>query len=913
MPLLSRLSSLWRNLFHKARTEQELTEELDAYLELLTEQKIGAGLAPEVARRTALLELGGKQQVKEQVREVSAGHFLETLGQDLRYALRMLRRNPGFAIVAVLSLALGIGANTAIFSLIDAVLLKMLPVKNPEQLFFLERSGGAPLGPKRSSNLSYAFFEQLRAQHEALAGVCTSFGGPRINVGVDGKAEVADAQRVSGNFFAVLGVNALLGRTITEEDNKVPGAHPVVVISYNYWQRRFAGDPAIIGKSLALNGHPFTIIGVTPPDFFGITVGESTDLWTPTMMYAQLRPGESIEEYFNRPLSLVLARLKPEVTEQQARAMLTVSLQHSLMAASGSELSPENQQSLRQQSIVLTPASQGLSSLRAQFSEPLRILMLVVGLILLIACANVANLLLARATARRREIAVRLTLGAGRLRLIRQLLTESMLLAVAGGALGLLFARWGSSFLLALVGSGRNPVFLNLMLDTRVLGFTVAASLLAGILFGLAPAWRATRVDLTPKLKDSAYSAGDGARLGMGKALVVTQVALSLFLLIGAGLFVRSLGKLKSLDAGFKRENVLLVSTDPRLIGYQGRQIGDLYQRILERIKAIPGVRSAGRSREGLLSGNVNLSIGSIYVQGRPDGSHENMRTGAASNLTRICEVGPEYFETVGMTILRGRSFNAHDNGKSRQAVAIVNETFARHYFGGEDPVGQRFGHGAERSGQIEIIGVVKDAKYDTLREEAQPTYYVSNLQFTGDWRETTFQIRTVAEPAQIITEVRQAVREVDANLPLYNIKTLATQIDESLVQERLIGTVSSFFGLLSLLLAAIGLYGIMAYTVNHLMHEIGIRMALGAQRGRVLRMVLLQGMKLVLIGVVLGLVVSFAATRIIASQLFGITPTDPVTFVGVPLLLLTVALLACFVPARRATRVDPLVALREE
>jgi predicted permease len=358
---------------------------------------------------------------------------------------------------------------------------------------------------------------------------------------------------------------------------------------------------------------------------------------------------------------------------------------------------------------------------------------------------------------------------------------------------------------------------------------------------------------------------------------------------------------------------VMLVSTDPRLIGYQGRQIGDLYQRILERIKAIPGVRSASRSGDGLLGGNVNLSIGSIYVHGRPAGSHENMQAGADSNLTRVCDVGPEYFETVGMTMLRGRVFNADDNEKSRQAVAIINETFARHYFGGEDPVGQRFGHGAGRSGQIEIIGVVKDAKYESLREGAQPTYYRSNLQFTGDWRDTTFQIRTVAEPTQIITEVRQAVREVDANLPLYHIKTLATQIDESLVQERLIGTVSSFFGLFSLLLAAIGLYGIMAYTVNHLTHEIGIRMALGAQTGGVLRMVLWRGMKLALIGVVLGLAVSFAATRIIASQLFNITPTDPVTFIGVPLLLLIVALLACFVPARRATRVDPLVALRDE
>jgi predicted permease len=829
--------------------------------------------------------------------------------QDLRYGARMLLKNKAFTAVAVFSLALGIGANTAIFSLMDAALLKMLPVKNPEQLVFLERVG-ITSNFKRTSELSYAFFEQLRAQREVLAGVCTIVGNPRVNVVVDGQAEVADVQMVSGGFYAVLGVNAILGRTIAEDDDQVPGGHPVAVISHHYWQRRFARDPAIVGKSIAVNGHPFTIIGVTPFDFFGVTVGEAPDLWVPTMMYAQLRPGGSIADYFKYPLWQVLARLNPGVTEQQASAVLTGLFQQSLAAASGSRQSSEEQQSLRRQGIALKPASQGLSSLRAQFSEPLRILMAVVGLILLIACANVANLLLARATARKKEIAVRLALGAGRLRLIRQLLTESMLLALAGGALGLLLAWWGSGFLLALVGSGHNPIFLKLTLDMRVLGFTAVASLLAGILFGLVPAWRATRVDLTPALKESARSSRGGGRLGLGKTLVIAQVALSLLLLIGAGLFVRSLEKLKSLDAGLNQENVLLVSTDPRMIGYQGRQIGELYQRMLGRIRAIPGVRSASHSRQGLLSGRGSMSGGSVYVLGQPVRQHENTFEGAPSNTTPVCEAGPEYFETVGMTILRGRGFTAQDN-ENAPRVAVVNETFARHYFAGADPLGQRFSFGPNGSG-MEIIGIVKDAKYDNLREQALPTYYTSYLQFRPE-RETTFQIRTAADPTSIIAAVRQAVREVDANLPLYNIKTLATQIDESLVQERLIGTLSSFFGLLSLVLAAVGLYGIMAYAVSQRTHEIGIRMALGAQRGAVLRMVLRQGMKLVLLGVGLGLAASLVATRIIASQLFGITATDPATFVSAPLLLLMVALLACFVPARRATKVDPLVALRDE
>src|SRR5262245_59335470 len=785
MPLLPRLSSLWRNLFHKARTEQELMEEVDAYLEMLIEQKIKDGLDPVEARRAALIEIGGREQVKEKVREARAGYLIETLWQDLRYGMQTLRRNPGFTGAAVLSLALGIGANTAIFSLMDAVLLKMLPVKNPEQLFLLER-GGIPLDSKGGSNFSYAFFEQLRARREALAGVCTFYGSDRINVTVEWQAEVAYAQMVSGGFFATLGVNALLGRNITEDDDKVHGAHPVIVISYNYWRRRFARDPAIVGRNLAVNGHPFTIIGVTPPDFFGVRVGEAPDLWTPITMEAQIVPRTPIRENFNYPVGDVLARLKPDVTEQQASALLTGLLQQSLAARSGSQLSPKRREALRQQNVALRPASRGLSSMREQFSEPLRILMGVVGLILLIACANVANLLLARATARQKEIAVRLALGAGRLRLIRQLLTESMLLAVAGGALGLLFALWGADFLLALVGSGRDPVFLNLTLDARALGFTAVTSLLAGLLFGLAPAWSATRVDLTPALKESVRRTSGGSRPGLGKTLVVAQVALSLLLLIGAGLFVRSLEKLKSLDAGINQENVLLFSTDPGMIGYQGRQIADLYQRLLERIKTIPGVRYASLSRQGLLSARFSWRVGGLYIQGRLARPYEEHTSeGFTFTVTPDCQVGPEYFETVGMTILRGRGFTAQDN-ENAQAVAVVNETFARFYFGDEDPVGKRISFNNPNSSRdgIEIVGVVKDAKLVTLRERTPALFYQPFLQEPDSWRETNFHIRTAADPTRIIAAVRQAGREVDANLPLFNIKTLAAQVDESLVQE---------------------------------------------------------------------------------------------------------------------------------
>jgi predicted permease len=892
-------------LFLKRKMERDLEDEIRSHLDMQIEDNLRLGMNQEEARYEALRKFGGVEHVKESYRDRSSLSAVDSTLQDLRCGLRMLWKDKGFTAIAVLSLALGIGANTAIFSLVDTVLIKMLPVKNPEQLVFLER-GGVPLGPQRA--LSHAFFEQARAQRETLAGVCTFATDPRVNVAVDGQAEVAIAQRVTGGFFAVLGVNPLLGRNVTEEDDKVPGAHPVVVISHRYWRRRFASDPAIVGKSISLNGHPFTIIGVTPPEFFGAVVGEAPDLWAPMMMSEQISPGDSIKQYFINPVYPMLARLKPEVSEQQASTLLTGLLRQAALDEIGIEIelmSPERQQSFRQQNIALIPASRGFGgfgNLRMRFSEPLRILMAVVGLILLITCANLANLSLARATSRRKEIAVRLALGANRFRLIRQLLTESLLLAGLGGALGLALAWWSNSFLLALVASGRNPVSLNVTLDARMLMFTAAASLLACILFGLAPAWRATAVDLTPALQDSSRSAEGGARLGLGKSLVVMQVALSLSLLIIAGLFARSLGKLYTLDAGFKKENVLLVSTDPRMIGYQGKQVSALYQRLLERFKTIPGVRSASLGWAGLLSENWIKNLGTLHVQGRPAPS-------GAPNRPQIVNVGPEYFETVGMTILRGRSFTERDfDRESGQKAVIVNETFARYYFGEADPIGQRFGYNAAGD-ESEVVGVVKDTKHSSLRETTHGAFYTPGF---GE-RDTTFQLRTTTDPTRIIAAVRQAAREIDANLPLYNIKTLARQVDESLAQERLIGTLSSFFGLLSLSLAGIGLYGVLAYAVSQRTREIGIRIALGAQPGAVLRIVLRQGLILTLLGVGIGLAASLGATRLLESQLFGVTPTDPVTFVVAPILLLTVALLAGFVPARRATNVDPLIAIRQE
>src|SRR5262245_18908867 len=836
-------------LFLKRKMERDLEDEIRGHLDMQIEDNLRLGMSPEEARYQALRKFGGVERVKEGYRDRYSLSAVDSTLQDLRYGLRMLWKNKGFTAIAVLSLALGIGANTAIFSLVDTVLLKMLPVKNPEQLVFLQR-GDVPTGPQPS--LSRVFFEQARAQRETLAGLCTFDGVGRVNVAVDGQAEVVQAQRVTGSFFAVLGVNPLLGRNVTEEDVKVPGAHPVVVISYGYWRRRFASDPAIVGKTISMNAHPFTIIGVTPPEFFGAVLGGAPDLWTRMIICEQI------------DVNPVLARLKPEVSEQQARTLLTGLLRQTALEEIGIEIelwSPERQQALRRQNIALIPAGRGFGGFtffRMRFSEPLRILMAVVGLILLIACANVANLSLARATARQKEIAVRLALGASRFRLIRQLLTESLLLAGLGGALGLALAWWSNGYLLALMASGRSPVYLNVTLDARVLTFTAAASLLACILFGLAPAWRATAVDLTPALKDSSRSAEGGARLTAGKSLVVMQVALSLSLLITAGLFVRSLGKLYALDAGFKKENVLLVSTDARMIGYQGKRVAELHQRILERFKTIPGVRSASLGWAGLLSEGGLINLHTLHVQGRPAPPGEPKRPYNAS-------IGPEYFETAGMTILRGRNLTARDFDRQNSQAVIVNESFARRYFGEEDPIGQRFGYNEAGDGH-EIVGVVKDAKH-SLREPARPTFYWPGF---GQGA-TTFQLRTAADPTGVIAAVRQGAREIDANLPLFNIKTLARQVDESLSQERLISALSSFFGLLSLLLAGIGLYGILAYAVSRRTREIGIRIALGARPGAVLRMVLRQGLILTLLGVGIGLATSFGATRLLESQLFDV------------------------------------------
>jgi predicted permease len=844
--------------------------------------------------------------------------LMRTVWQDLKHGVRALVKKPGFAAMAVLSLALGIGANAAIFCLLDAVLLKNLPVRQPEQLFFLDPDGAPQF--KRSSKVSLAAFDEMRQQHDVLSGLCFFSYATRTNAQVNGQSEMAEAQLVSDGFFSVLGVNPVAGRTFVAGDDKVTEQQGVVVISYNYWQRRFAHSSSVIGQTLNLNRTPFTIIGVTPPDFYGTIVGIAPDVFLPSSAGEQILPNRF--HFRDDWLPFVLMRLQPGVSEQYAGAKLSMIAQQAALAEAGAKLTTEKEQSIRKQTWQLLSAKQGLNTLRRQFSAPLRLLMVLVGLVLLIACANVANLLLARAAGRRRELAIRLALGASRLRLIQSLLIEGLLLAILGAVCGLLLASWSSGLILAVLSSGRNPITagasLSLMapLDWRVVFFTAMVSLLSALLFGLAPAWRATNPNLTDDLKDRATSVGGAGRFAWGKLLVTVQVALSVFLLVGAGLFIRSLIKLKNVDVGFTRDHVLLFSVDPQSINLQGPQIAASYKQMLERIGTLPDVRSVSLARQGLLSGGGTQ--GSIKVPGHSLPAGEDRYTNVGNDLEWnapfFSQVGPQFFETLGMTILRGRGIRAQDN-ETAPRVAVVNEAFARYYFGAEDPIGQHFDRGGD-NGLTEIVGVVRDAKADSIREPAPRAFYVPFLQDPSSWRETTFQVRTLNDPRNLVSSIRREVQAVNPNLALFRVRTLEAQVDESLGQERLVTTLASFFGVLALILAGAGLFGILSYTVNQRTHEIGIRMALGANRSRVVKMILKQGLSLTLVGMAIGLAGAYIATRYVESletMLYGVTPRDPLTYVITGGGLILVALLACLLPARHATKVDPLVALRYE
>ena len=849
--------------------------------------------------------------------------MLDTLLQDLRYAVRGLRKQPGFAVIAVLMLALGIGANTAIFAVLNAVRLRVLPVRDPQQLVILSDpdSQGWRKGWETGTRtlFSYSEFEWLRNQDQIFSGVFASNSNLlRLDVsdaspGQSGETTAARVSLVSGSYFSVLGINAIRGRTFTEEVDIAKDRNPIAVISYAYWQNHFALDPGVLSRKIRIRQTTFDIIGVTLEGFSGETVGHSPDMWIPLTMQMSVVPawGDALAAPRTRSDGQVMwlqvmARLKPGVTPAQANASVNVAFQQMLQSESG-ELSTDERREFLNENIALVDGSRGASTLQEDFGRPLLILMALVGLVLLIACANVANLLLARATRRQREVALRVALGASRKRLAQQLLTESLLLALIGGALGLLLAQWADAALLRLVFSGSSTVPLDVHPDARILFFTLSVSLLAGILFGLAPTLRATRVDLNAILKGAVKgSIGRGAqsgRLPASKVLVVGQVALSFILLIAAGLLVRSFQKLTHLNPGYDRDQLVLINIYPEPNDYKGTALTQLDRQLLERFRTLPGVSAATLSSRGLFNfGEVDLTV---WLEGAapPPGQQQS---------ATFDFVGPHYFSALGIPLLAGREIGTEDEGNT-QRVGVINQTMARTYFGDANPVGRHIHADRDQLIDIVIVGVAADAKYNSLREPTPSQCYLPYFHTKSAAPHATYEVRVMGDAAAVATGIRAAIKEIAPVLHAPEIHTMNEIVDRSLTTDRILTQLSSFFGVLALLLASVGLYGVMSYDVAGRINEIGIRMALGAQPRNVFKLIASQGMALVLIGIVIGVAAAFAVTRLIASLLFEVSPTDSVTFALVAALLASVALLASFVPARRAAKIDPLVALRYE
>ena len=834
---------------------------------------------------------------------------METILQDIRYGLRVLRASPGFAAVAILSLALGIGANTSIFSVVNAALIRPLPVTEPHRLMFV--FSGTTTTPWSTS--SYPDYLDYRDKSEVFSDLL-AYSQITVSARVADQTDLITGSIVSGNFFDVLGLRAALGRTFTPEEDKTPNTHPVAVISHGLWQQRYAGDRQIIGQQMTLNGHAFTIIGVTPEGFNGPEVLENNDIYIPTMMQAVVRPprggfsGDMNPDLLSRRGARwmkMIGRLKPGISNEQAQAAMTT------IAAGLEQAYPNSNRNLV---ATLFPVSKVDPVGYPQILQVAGLLLAVVGIVLLIACANVANLLLARASGRRREIAVRLAMGASRSQLIRQLLTESLLISLAGGVTGLLLALWTIDVLkTATPTDGIFAFTLDYQVDSRVLGFTFGLSLLTGLIFGLAPAFQASRPDLVPALKGEASAAVLGSRrFNLRNGLVVFQVALSLVLLIGAGLFLRSLNNAQSIDPGFSADKVLNARLNINLLRYTKTQGQQFYGQVIERIEAIPGVESASLARIVPMTGGGRTTNFVIQGQQGPDNVERVEGAGLAENPNTVNAnvVASKYFSTLGIPLLQGRDFNAQDSEKAPRA-AIINEAFARRHFSDENPLGKRMSFDGANGPWTEIVGVVRDSKYRTLGENPRPTVYVPLAQNheTG----MTLHVRTTGNPLSIAGSVRREVQSLEPNLAITDLQSLSGVVTASLFAARMGAVLLAIFGSLALVLAAIGLYGVMSYAVSRRTREIGIRMALGAGKGSVLRLVLKEGLTLVGGGVASGLIVAFAATRLLTSFLYGVSPLDAVTFAAIPLVLALVALLASYLPARRAAKVDPMIALRYE
>ncbi len=848
--------------------------------------------------------------------------LIDNLRQDGRHALRILSQNPGFAAVAILSLAFGIGANTAIFSLIDTVLLRSLPVADSERLVVVARDPDRP-----APYFNYPDYRYIRDHNQSFAGV-VAYGGTgaaafvALEEGSHAEPQLVQPTLVSGNFFQVLGVTPALGRLFTPDDNKTEDAHPWAVLDYVFWQNRFGGDPRVLGSRITLNGSPFTIIGVTRTGFTGATVGSRPDVYVPIVMLREIDRG--VQDWNTRHFWWlnVVARLKPGVTMQAA--VPEVDLLCRQILANDPERRPVPAYAAKAHAQenrgALLPGSGGYSNLRNQIRRPLTVLMIVVALVLLIACANVANLLLAKAAARQREIAIRLAIGAGRSRLITQLLIETLVVSLLGGLASIAFAWWGLRVLLSFLPTQAVPYSFDLTPDWRLLLFCFGLSLFAGLICGLIPALQATRPDLTGALKNEIATVGR-TRFGLRRALVVAQVAISLLLLIGAGLFIRSLTNLRLLDPGFRRESVLLVNVDPEQSGYKGQRLRDFYERLLTNVRRLPGVRTASLANITPLAGRRWNSDITVEGYRRPPDENPSVDFNAATT---------DYFESMGIPLIAGRDFRPEDSPavtpdpKPRMGpddsqfgppplVAIVNQAFARHFFAGTSPIGRHFwwGEKPDAAKSFEIVGLVKDSKYFDLRKPVESMVYVPVWRFGAGSR--ILCIRSSGAPQQLAGAIRSAVGSIDNAIPILQTITMQDQFDNNIAQERVVTSLCSFFGGLAVLLAALGLYAVMAHTVARRYREIGIRMALGAGSGNVLRLVLRDTLWMIGIGAAIGLPAAFALTRLVQSFLFGLTPQDPLSIILATAALIIVTALAGYIPARRATKVDPMVALRYE
>ena len=950
MSRLRRNLSKLNNLFRNNRAEGELAREMASHLTLLADDFERRGMSPEEARLAAKRAYGGVEQAKQAHRDERSLLWMEQTVQDLRYAVRMLAKSPGFAAVAILTLALGIGANTAIFSVIDAVMLRALPAEDPQRLVIF--SWSSHHDPKLSEHSDYGdcdskdetkecsfsvpFYKALRSRANTFSGVA-AFAGP-LDVGLSGNgpANIARGEFVSGDYFSTVGAKTVLGRSLSPADD-APTASPAIVLDYGYWQRVFGADPSAVGRTVRLNNVDVAIVGVAEPGFKSLTPGKSQDFFMPFSLANRVRSEWwRTKERLSNPASwwvVVAGRLKPGISIAQAQADATIIFHAEVLRAAKPIFSAGDAPTLR-----LLPAQEALNGESSQIAAMLELIMTAVGFVLLIACANVAGLILARSANRQKELAVRQTLGAGRARIVRQLMTESLLLATTGGGLGILVAVWGVHALTRLISSSLDQPFPFVIApDWRVLAFTSCVTLATGILCGVAPSLRSARADLTPSLRENASSISGGASQGgprtrPGDALVVAQVALSVVVLVGAGLLVRTLHKLQTLNPGFDAQNVLLFGMNPILAGYKDRQTVALYRQLQQRFEALPGVLSASYSENALLSGL--WSANSVHLAGAPPKSNANAAT---------LRVGLDFFPTMRISVLAGRAFTPADFASADATNAVVtaaaaasdsppvaakpqtepqpapmpvlvNQAFVRKYFPNQNPVGLHMGNAqgdepatGPQPGYL-IVGIAGDTKYSRLRSNIMPTMF---LPLVGN--SAHFELRASGDPTALVKQVRALVAQADNNLPLFDVRTQSQQIEQALYQERLVSRLSSFFACLALILACIGLYGLLSYEVARRTRELGIRMALGAQRRELMRLVVRRGLLVALAGAVIGTGAAMAVTRLMSAILYSVRPYDPATFVGVCILLVLVALVACSIPARRAMCIDPMVALRDE